>query len=173
MGQLGEEHLQVEGRKPKMGATRLFRSVLVMAFVLVLSTANEELSKAFKKKLDTQFPQADLNKNGKVCVGEYTTFMTPKIIEYYKKAKICTMEKKDAEAVARDIFNMVSKKADKDGDKHLSMKEASDNIMHYQKIVKDGYKKGEAKCKKGDAKEIQNATRQFGGLLNDGVGSMG
>jgi len=119
---------------------------LVIALALVLSTAN---GAAFKKKLKAQFPLADLNKNGKVCVTEYQKFDTPKIIEYYKKEKTCTMEKKDAQAIAKDIFHLALKKGDKDGDKHLSMKEASDISMDIETIAKEEYKKGESKCKKG------------------------
>ena len=73
-----------------MFVTRLLPCVLVIALLLVLSTANKDPS--LKKKLETEFPKADMNKNGKVCVSEYTAFMTPKIIEYYKKEKLCVME---------------------------------------------------------------------------------
>ena len=72
-----------------MFVTRLLSCVLVIALVLVLSTANEA---TFKKKLEAEFPKADVNNNGKVCVSEYTAFMTPKIIEYYNKEKSCVMQ---------------------------------------------------------------------------------
>ena len=47
----------------------------------------------------------------------------------------------------------MSKKGDKDGDRHLSKKEISKVSMDYVKAVKEGYKKGEAKCKLQDSNE--------------------
>ena len=62
-------------------------------------------------------------------------------------------QKKDAESVARDIYRDVSKTGDKDGDRHLSKKEISEVSMDYVKAVKEGYKKGEVKCKFQDKNE--------------------
>ena len=63
------------------------------------------------------------------------------------------LQKKDAEALARGIYGAVSKKGDKDGDQHLSKKEILEVSMDYVKAVKEGYKKGEAKCKLQDTNE--------------------
>ena len=86
---------------PKISATSLLPIVLVTALALMLSTANElsidvslEIStgSSLIKGLETQFHKADLNKDGKLCVDEYKTFMAPQIIEYYNQTKSCTME---------------------------------------------------------------------------------
>ena len=55
--------------------------------------------------------------------------------------------------MARDIYGKLSKKGDKDGDRHLSKKEISEVSMDYVKAVKEGYKKGEVKCKFQDKNE--------------------
>ena len=66
---------------------------------------------------------------------------------------LMNFQKKDAAAVAKDIYGEVSKKGDKDGDRHLSKKEISEMSTDYVKAVKEGYKKGEAKCKFQDKNE--------------------
>ena len=99
LNKIGKENTSAS---PKMSATKLLPIVLVIALALMLSTANglslDDVSleiitgSSLMKGLETQFHKADLNKDGKLCVGEYKTFMTPQIIEYYKQTKSCTME---------------------------------------------------------------------------------
>ena len=65
------------------------------------------------------------------------------------------LKNKDAEAVAGDIYDVVSRKADKAVNweltklKHLSRKNLKHNLMDYEKAKTEAYQKGQAKCKRG------------------------
>ena len=75
------------------------------------------------------------------------------------------LKKKDAEAVAGDIYDVVSRKeindvvvsrkADKAVNweltklKHLSRKNLKHNLMDYEKAKTEAYQKGQAKCNRG------------------------
>ena len=75
------------------------------------------------------------------------------------------LKKKDAEAVAEDIYDVVSRKeinhvvvsrkADKAVNweltklKHISRKKLKHNLMDYEKAKAEAYQKGQAKCKRG------------------------